>query len=85
MITQISSDEHRGTGRVELSPSQLYAIGYGDGLAGRRQSLEFKHSLDYCMGHVRGYRENPNSLYNVEKAVETPLERGWGDELLNPL
>jgi hypothetical protein len=40
----------------ELSNDQLYAIGYGDGLADRLPDSKFTYSLDYAMGHTMGRR-----------------------------
>lgn len=68
-----------------LTTEQLYQIGFADGLAGRATDRKFKNSLDYEMGHIQGYRACPTSLYNLETGKEGYLERGWGDELLNPL
>lgn len=68
-----------------LTADQIYAIGFGDGLAGRVKSAQFREHLDYVCGHVRGYRSRFDSLYNLAQTQESYLERGWGDELLNPL
>lgn len=70
---------------VTLTADQLYQIGFGDGLAGRRQDRRFAESLDYATGHVAGDRTRPDSLFNVPKATEGYDEIGWGDALLNPL
>jgi hypothetical protein len=70
--------------KVELTTDQLYAVGFGDGLDGRPKDRKYRESLDYVMGHTQGYRANPNSLANVPKGQESYLERGWGDEILNP-
>ncbi len=70
--------------KVELTSEQLYAIGYGDGLSLRPKDRKYRESLDYVMGHTQGYQANPNSLANVPAIAESYLERGWGNELLNP-
>jgi hypothetical protein len=41
---------------TELDPNQLYAIGFGDGLADRPLDSNFTYSLDYAMGHTMGRR-----------------------------
>lgn len=70
---------------TSLTNEQLYWIGFYDGIAGRATDRKFSSSLDYELGHVAGYRACPTSAYNVPAAKEGYLERGWGDELLNPL
>jgi hypothetical protein len=72
--------------KAPLATDLLYAIGYGDGLAGRFRDRKYSSSLDYGMGYVQGDRHNPDSLFNLlPKNHETPLERGAFDELLNAI
>lgn len=69
----------------KLSVQEIYTIGYADALARRSRAKAFSPSLDYEMGYVKGYRDRPDSLFNVAKSPELHNEIGWGDELLNPL
>lgn len=69
--------------QTALSTDQLYAIGFGDGLAGRPHDRQYCESLDYIMGHTQGQRANPDSLFNLPPAQESYFEWGHGDELLN--
>lgn len=69
----------------QVSPDQLYSAGYRDGINGRSYSPLYRETVEYLKGYVAGYRANPASLYNLAPTSEVPLERGWSDELLNPL
>ncbi|MCY7392162.1 MAG: hypothetical protein LH647_11970 [Leptolyngbyaceae cyanobacterium CAN_BIN12] len=71
--------------QTTLTTEQLYAVGFGDGLAGRPRDRKYSGSLDYGMGHTQGYRSRPDSLFNVPAVQEQPLEIGAFDELLNAL
>jgi hypothetical protein len=73
---------HRASGR--LSPDELYSAGYRDGVALKAKHPQFCINLEYLKGYVAGYRANPDSLFNLPAVAESHLERGWGDELLNP-
>jgi hypothetical protein len=70
--------------KIELRPDQHYAIGFGDGLAGRPRDKRFSEHMDYVLGHCQGRRDNPNSLENLPAVKESYNEIGWGDERLNP-
>jgi hypothetical protein len=71
--------------KTELTTEQLYAIGFGDGLAGRPRDRAYSGCLDYGMGHAQGYRAKPDSLFNLPAIQESPLEIGAFDELLNAI
>jgi hypothetical protein len=68
-----------------LAPDQIYGAGFRDGFNRRIPNPNFSDNIDYLRGHVAGYRTNPQTLFNVETSPEALLERGWGDELLNPI
>ncbi len=80
MIT--AQKDHRGSGRC-LSPSQMFDAGYRQGLNGRKDYQLYASNTDYTSGWNTGYRDRPNGLFSLPATVEAPLERGWGDELLN--
>lgn len=80
MIT--AQKDHRSSD-CRISPSVMFDAGYRDGSQGRKNYALYNRNGDYTRGNIAGYRARSTSLFNLPATVEAPLERGWGDELLN--
>jgi hypothetical protein len=55
--------------KVELTSDQLYAVGFGDGLADRPMDRNYRESIDYLLGYGMGGRSTPTTT-----VVDSPLE-----------
>lgn len=65
---------------VATAEEKLYAEGLADGCRSMMTASKIKHQ-SYREGFKRGLQYFKSGLPEV---TESPLEVGWGDELLNP-
>lgn len=81
----ITAQKTQITTSDRVSPSEMCSAGYRDALNHRTNDKLYNKNSDYTSGHIAGYRARPDSLFNLELPTQAPLERGWGDELLNAI